>query len=330
MAYYSQTQAQNALEVKNQIDVLKSALSKLYIENASHNTLNNDEKELLSQWHDYKPDGTAFNRKIEFWQNFNQHNYFEEWAKVKVPVLAMYGESDAHAISPLDTELISTIVNQHHEGNGTFMLVENTNHLFANVPTRAKELEYINNGLATQVAFTQFNQKLPNIIDEWIKSEKNKMATQLFQRADLKFPKEQTKMSSMDVVAQDVNNDGFHDLIIATEFGPNRLFLFESDRWVDQALPQLKEYSAPYFGEDSEDIAAADFDNDGDIDLFFVSEDTPNHELLLNDGKGNYTFSNFQIAKKGDANAVLVYDFNNDGWKDILIGIRGKMRYIST
>ena len=77
-------------------------------------------------------------------------------------------------------------------------------------------------------------------------------------------------------------------------------------------------------GEDSEDIATADFDNDGDLDLFFVSEDTENHELLLNKGTGEFEVASQQIPKKGNANAVLVYDFNNDGWQDILIGIQGQ------
>lgn len=138
------------------------------------------------------------------------------------------------------------------------------------------------------------------------------------------IPKSETKMSSMDIVVADVNNDGKNDLILATEFGPNKLFVFDNGKWKNKPLPQLKEYTPPYLGEDSEDIAVADFNNDGKLDLFFVSEDTKNHELLMNDGQGNFSFADFQIAKKGKANAVLVYDFNQDGWQDILIGVRGQ------
>jgi hypothetical protein len=58
--------------------------------------------------------------------------------------------------------------------------------------------------------------------------------------------------------------------------------------------------------------------------VFFVSEDTKHHELLWNDGSGKFSIAKNQIPKTGNANAVLVYDFNQDGYDDILIGIRGQ------
>ncbi|MEM9919915.1 MAG: alpha/beta fold hydrolase, partial [Bacteroidota bacterium] len=324
MAYYSQTQAENPVSVDENISLLKSANHKLYNKQLDHTNLSEKEKELLSAWHDYKADGTVFNRQIAFWQNFSKHNYIKEWSKVNIPVLVIYGESDAHAISALDSELIAQTVNAQHEGKATFMLLENTNHLFANVPSRAKELENINNGLSGQVALTQFNHELPGVLDNWINKEKEASAQRIFDNASSFFPKSETQMSSMDVVAVDVNKDGHKDIILATEFGPNKLFIFKEGKWKSQSLPQLKEYTAPYLGEDSEDIAVADFNKDGSPDLFFVSEDTKHHELLLNDGRGNFSMADFQIAKKGQANAVLTHDFNQDGWPDILIGIRGQ------
>ncbi|MEO1653144.1 MAG: alpha/beta fold hydrolase, partial [Bacteroidota bacterium] len=310
MAYYSQTQAQEASAVMEDMATLKSANQKLYVQHLPHTSLSEKEKTLLADWHDYRPDGTVFNRALSFWQNFNRHNYIAAWAQVKVPVLSLYGESDAHAISALDSELIALTVNQQQEGRGTFRLVKETNHLFAKVPSRAQELENINNGLATQVAFTQFNPALPLIIDNWIKQENEQASQRTFEHASRLFPKAETNMSSMDVVKADVNNDGQDDLILATEFGPNKLFLYDNGRWKNHPLPQLSTYSPPYKGEDSEDIAVADFNKDGNLDLFFVSEDTKNHELLFNNGQANYTFPDFQIPKKGQANAVLVHDFN--------------------
>ncbi|MEO0341035.1 MAG: alpha/beta fold hydrolase, partial [Bacteroidota bacterium] len=324
MAYYSQTHAQDPLEVAANIPLLKAANRKLYREHLSHIQLTEEEKSLLSIWHDYNPEGMIFNRKIDFWKNFSSHNYFTEWAQVKVPVLALYGASDAHAIGPLDAELIAQTVNQHQENKATFQVIPNTNHLFANVPSKAQELKNINNGVSTQVAFTQFNLELPVLIDDWIKAKKKQGTKEKYELASRQFPKAATKMSSMDVLAADIDQDGQEDLIIATEFGPNQLFLYKNGKWEARELPQLKAYTPPYLGEDSEDIAIADFDKDGDLDLFFVSEDTKDHELLWNDGQGNFSFPDFQISKKGQANAVLVYDFNQDGWQDILIGIRGQ------
>jgi len=129
----------------------------------------------------------------------------------------------------------------------------------------------------------------------------------------------------MDVVAADLDGDGYEDMIIATEFGPNRIFRNNGSAFVaGPHLPEFASYQAPYLGEDSEDIAIADFDKDGDPDLFFVSEDSKLHELLLNDGKGLFAKAPFQIPKTGDANAVLVHDFNEDGYPDVLIGHRGQ------
>ncbi|MEM9930193.1 MAG: VCBS repeat-containing protein, partial [Bacteroidota bacterium] len=139
------------------------------------------------------------------------------------------------------------------------------------------------------------------------------------------FPQGVTGMSTMDVIAADLNGDGADDLVLATEFGPNRVFLYQEGRWQEgPKLPERTTYQLPFKGEDSEDIAVADFDQDGDQDLFFVSEDTKLHELLLNDGKGTFILADQQIPKQGAANAVLVYDFNQDSWPDILIGIRGQ------
>ena len=146
-----------------------------------------------------------------------------------------------------------------------------------------------------------------------------------FSDASVNFPQNLTATSTMDVVSIDIDNDGDKDLILACEFCPNKIF-FNKDGKFEQKLilPSLMEYKLPLKGEDSEDIAYADFDLDGDIDLFFVSEDTKNHELLMNNGNGTFVFHPNQISKIGKANAVLIYDFNQDNYPDILIGIKGR------
>jgi len=160
---------------------------------------------------------------------------------------------------------------------------------------------------------------------EEVKSYNSAKDAYPFAGANHLFPRDQSGTSSMDVVAADLNGDGYEELIIATEFGPNLIFLNNGSSFeAGPALPEFASYQAPYLGEDSEDIALADFDQDGDPDLFFVSEDSKLHELLLNDGKGHFAKAPFQIPKTGDANAVVVYDFNQDGYPDVLIGHRGQ------
>ena len=201
MALYSQSFMEDSPELIQKIPTLKSALDKLYVQNLTHDSLTQEERELIADWHDYKPDGTIFNRGIDFWKNFNSHNYVEAWSKIDVPVLAMHGESDAHAISSLDSELIANTVNQRKPGMATFSLIEKTNHLLAKVASRKKELEYISNGMSGQIALSQFNEKFPLFIDSWITSEKNKEMTLTYDIVSSAFPKSLTQMSSMDVVA---------------------------------------------------------------------------------------------------------------------------------
>ncbi|MEM6685212.1 MAG: FG-GAP-like repeat-containing protein, partial [Bacteroidota bacterium] len=325
IANYTHTRTKNATEVVAQIPLLKSAFHKLYVERIPHENLTTEEKKLLSNWHNYKPEGIISSRKISFWQNWNDYNYVNEWANVQVPVLAMYGESDIHAINSSDTELIVRIVNQTHPGNGTYTFVEGTNHVLATVASKDEEIAQIMNGQAGTTAHTKFNTKLPTMVHEWIVSQKNNPKDFSYEQVPAAFPKSNTAMSSMDMVAVDVNGDGHKDILIATEFGPNCLFICENGKWImGDALPELQKYTAPFLGEDSEDIAVSDFDHDGDVDVFFVSEDTDHHELLVNNGVGVFSLAQNQIPKKGKANAVLVYDFNQDGWDDILIGIRGQ------
>lgn len=227
MAHYTQTHFQDATEVASQIPTLKSAVDKLYVQQVSHDKLTTKEKELLRNWHNYTDDGLIFTRQVEFWQGWNRYDYVNEWAKVKIPVLAMYGEHDVHAIGSLDTELIARIVNQNNTGNGTYKLVKDTNHLFAKVASKEAEMNHIQNGTSGQVAFTKFNPQLPLDVHAWILSQKNKDKNLVYEEV-IPFPKSATNMSSMDAVVADFTGDGHDDLMIATEFGPNRLFVYEN------------------------------------------------------------------------------------------------------
>ena len=132
--------------------------------------------------------------------------------------------------------------------------------------------------------------------------------------------------NSMDVESADLDGDGDLDIVIAKEFSQNYLLfnngngVFEVDP--DRFLPEF-DPGGNFSGEDSEDIGLADFDLDGDIDLLFVSEDSPNHELLLNDGTGLFTFASYQFPGSF-ANALGILDLNSDNAPDVIIGNRGQ------
>ncbi len=134
-----------------------------------------------------------------------------------------------------------------------------------------------------------------------------------------------TQGSTMDVAAADLDGDGDNDLVLAMEFIPNVILINDgAGNFSNESLSRL-----PQVMRDSEDIALADFDKDGDIDIIFVSEDDiltnrrPTHEYYLNNGKGVFTAAPYRLPDS-EANAIAVADLNNDTYPDIVIGNAGQ------
>ncbi len=131
----------------------------------------------------------------------------------------------------------------------------------------------------------------------------------------------QTHMPQPVVVAQskdarpvDIDGDGDLDIVIAHEYRPNIVLVNDgSGRFSNESVRRL-----PQLHRDSEDVASADFDLDGDPDLLFVSEDDEENELYLNDGRG--FFSRANLPTRGVTNAIAVADINGDGAADLVFG----------
>lgn len=138
--------------------------------------------------------------------------------------------------------------------------------------------------------------------------------------SDASLPLADLTKNSMDVVAADLDRDGDNDLIIACEFCPNLILINDgSGKFANESTARL-----PQKRHDSEDIAAEDFDRDGDIDIVFVSEDDQVHEYYINDGKGYFTDASDRLAWKTTSNAVCAVDIDNDGDKDLVMGNAGQ------
>lgn len=126
--------------------------------------------------------------------------------------------------------------------------------------------------------------------------------------------------NSMDASAADIDADGDLDLIVAVEFTPNKILINDGNGvFTDESDSRL-----PAKDFDSEDIAVADFNGDGSLDLFFVSEDNQTNEYYLNNGDGTFSDASDRIPVTGISNAVLASDINLDGSPDILIGNNGQ------
>ena len=88
-------------------------------------------------------------------------------------------------------------------------------------------------------------------------------------------------LPKLDIVAVDVNGDGFDDLATANIDDPNLVWINDGNgNFVDSG--QRLEFFGDVFG-----IAAADFDDDGDNDLISTSFFFGQH-IWLNDGSGNF------------------------------------------
>lgn len=139
------------------------------------------------------------------------------------------------------------------------------------------------------------------------------------------LPESDLANNSMDVVSADIDADGDEDLIIASEFRQNLILLNDGKgNFSNGTAGRL-----PNKNHDSEDIAIADFDKDGDLDIIFVSEDDFVHEYYLNDGKGNFTDVSDRLKFRSKANAVIEGDFDNDGDIDIILGNEGQDYFIA-
>jgi hypothetical protein len=121
----------------------------------------------------------------------------------------------------------------------------------------------------------------------------------------------------------DLNNNGSLDIIAVGDV-TGGIRLWENDgtgHFTDRSLNAILNPQIPtrrYSG-----VSAADYDNDGDLDLYLTAWGQPD-VLLRNDGNWNFTNVTAQ-AGLGDPGAgcgVSWVDFDGDGWLDIYVSNR--------
>ena len=125
---------------------------------------------------------------------------------------------------------------------------------------------------------------------------------------------------SMAASASDLDGDGDLDLAIAAEYAPNRVLINDGNgHLTDESDARL-----PRTVGDHEDVAIADFDRDGDLDLVFVGEDDQVSGYHLNDGTGHFEDVTERLPARGTSNAVVAEDVDRDGDADLVIGNNGQ------
>ncbi|HEY0742430.1 MAG TPA: VCBS repeat-containing protein [Chryseosolibacter sp.] len=160
------------------------------------------------------------------------------------------------------------------------------------------------------------------------------------------------------VAIADINADGWKDIYVCATILPdsslreNMLFIHKglNDHGEPVFEDQAKAYGVNYAGHSS-GAAFLDYDNDGDLDLFIITntilrgvpttyrpkitDGTTNADVLLrNNGDGSFANVSQQagILDEGYGLGVAIADINQDGWQDIYVSndyITNDLMYIN-
>jgi len=127
------------------------------------------------------------------------------------------------------------------------------------------------------------------------------------------------------VVAADVNNDGLVDLFVASDTSPNSLFLNRGKRgFEDTGLLAGVAFNPFGVARSGMGVDAADYNQDGWLDLFVANVDHEMYSLYRNGKDGTYDDVSAQ-CDIGAATRMMsgwglkFFDYDNDGDLDLLI-----------
>ena len=157
-----------------------------------------------------------------------------------------------------------------------------------------------------------------------------------FKKIDKVFPESHKYYEDMDMILEDFDNDGDLDLYIVSggnEFEPNDPIL--KDRlYVNDGFGNFiyNDKSIPDNFSSGMRVSSADFDKDGDLDLFVGGRVVPgsyplpaeSYLLLNNSSKNSISFTNadlsvFPFKDIGLVTSSVWADYNNDSWIDLIV-----------
>ncbi len=146
-----------------------------------------------------------------------------------------------------------------------------------------------------------------------------------FERVSSRAGIDREARPGLGAVAADFDNDGWLDLYVANDGMPNQLYLNNGDgTFREDALLAGCSVNSEGASEASMGTVAADFDNDGDEDLFLTHLTKETNTLYLNDGRGFFTdgsdtaglaISSWNFTGFGAG----PLDFDSDGLLDLLV-----------
>ena len=131
--------------------------------------------------------------------------------------------------------------------------------------------------------------------------------------------------AGLGVVAVDLDLDRRVDIYVANDGTPNQLWINQGDgTFQDQGLESGTAYNIDGMAEAGMGVTAADFDGDGDEDLFVTHNKKETNTLYLNgrqkgfaDATSRFGLANPSVPYSGFG--TLWFDFDNDGWLDLFV-----------
>jgi tetratricopeptide (TPR) repeat protein len=122
--------------------------------------------------------------------------------------------------------------------------------------------------------------------------------------------------STQAAVWVDINNDGYLDLFVGNENGPAQLFLNNGDGTFKDIAHSAGVDAVAF----TKGVTAADYDNDGYMDLY-VSNLSGTNFLYHNNHDGTFREVGKQAGVPGAVRgfATWFFDYDNDGWPDLFV-----------
>ena len=131
------------------------------------------------------------------------------------------------------------------------------------------------------------------------------------------------KQASLGVVFFDSDNDGDQDLYVANDGYPNLLYRNDGN-W---QLAEVAAFAGAAYSEDGRaqagmGVAAGDYDNDGDLDLYMTHFSDDVNTLYQNQEDGQFVDFTAAAGLGGEVRPYLgwstgFFDYDNDGWLDL-------------